>query len=328
MKRILLSVLVYGMYAGSFAQDPVAPCCNIIVLDIKKNIVVARDITTGRLYQFKADALDMKAINLNDAVNISSGKVTSIGGTKRMYATVQPDDGTPCCAVVSIQPDPADPCCNVVLFKNNTTKNTFSILVPKQIAATLKTGQAVNMDGATGMAIVQSSYGSSNGQMNSYGYSATSEDATTGNENATAKWVITPVPTMKGVLGRLNTSFPEGVSWTIDVRTTEDKFITNRSGSGKHGSSYDIAPGNYYFRLNTITVQDVPIEKGKETRLKAGYLSIVSEGEWNLYDESKKKFHTSGNKPKKIALPVGNYQLKMGGQFFPLLVIDGETIEM
>jgi hypothetical protein len=297
-------------------------------LDIKKNIVVARDITTGQLYQFKADALDMKAINLNDAVNISSGKVTSIGGTKRMYATVRPDDATPCCSIVSIQPDPLAPCCSLVLFKNNTANNTLSITVPKQIAATLNTGQAVSIDGATGMAIIQSSYGSSNGQMNSYGYSATSEDATSGSENATAKWVITLAPTIKGVLGRLNTSFPEGVDWTIDVRTTEDKFITNRSSSSKHGSSYDITPGNYYFRLNTITVQDVPIEKGKETRLKAGYLSIVSEGDWSLYDESKKKFHTSGNKPKKIALPVGNYQLKLGGQFFPLVVIDGETVEM
>ncbi|HQY12581.1 MAG TPA: hypothetical protein PK133_10230 [Ferruginibacter sp.] len=142
------------------------------------------------------------------------------------------------------------------------------------------------------------------------------------------KWVITPVTAMKGVLGRLNTDFPAEVEWTMDVRTTEDKFITNRSGSGRHGSYYDIAPGNYYFRLNTITVPDVPIEKGKETRLKAGYLSVVSEGNWSLYSESKEKFHTSGNKPKKIALPVGNYQLKLGGQYFPLVINDGKTVEM
>jgi len=142
------------------------------------------------------------------------------------------------------------------------------------------------------------------------------------------KWVITPVSGMKGILGRLNTGFPPDVEWTLDVRTTENKFITNRSGAGRQGSSYDIAPGYYFFRLNTITVENVPIEKGKETRLKAGYLSIISEGNWSLYDESKKKFHTSGNKPKKIALPVGNYQLNLGGQFFPLVIIDGETVEM
>ena len=142
------------------------------------------------------------------------------------------------------------------------------------------------------------------------------------------KWVITPVSGMKGILGRLNTGFPPDVEWTLDVRTTENKFITNRSGAGRQGSSYDIAPGYYFFRLNTITVENVPIEKGKETRLKAGYLSIISEGIWSLYDESKKKFHTSGNKPKKIALPVGNYQLNLGGQFFPLVIIDGETVEM
>lgn len=147
------------------------------------------------------------------------------------------------------------------------------------------------------------------------------------NESA-EKWVIHPVENMKGVLGRLNTNFPVDVEWTLDVRTTENKFITNRSGFSRHGSFYDIAPGRYFFRLNTITVENVPIEKGKETRLKAGYLSVVSGGDWNLYDESMQKFHTSGNKPKKIALPVGNYQLKLGGQFFPLVVKDGETVEM
>lgn len=153
------------------------------------------------------------------------------------------------------------------------------------------------------------------------------KDKSSGNE--ANKWVISPVPNMKGVLGKLNTKFPEGVDWSIDVRTAaENKFITNRSSYSKHGPLQDIAPGTYNFQLNTILVENVPIEKGKETRLKAGFLSIVSEGDWNLYDETQKKFHTSGNKPKKIALPVGNYQVKLGGQFFPLAIKDGETVEM
>ncbi len=141
------------------------------------------------------------------------------------------------------------------------------------------------------------------------------------------KWVISSVPTMRGVLGRLNTTFPAGVDWSMDVRSVDDKFITSLSVLSKK-NYHDLAPGNYNFRVNTIPVESVPIEKGKETRLKAGFLEIVSEGDWNIYDESKKTFRTSGNKPKKMALPVGNYQLKLGGQFFPLLIKDGETVEM
>ncbi|MFN2458677.1 MAG: hypothetical protein ABR502_10775, partial [Chitinophagaceae bacterium] len=143
--------------------------------------------------------------------------------------------------------------------------------------------------------------------------------------NNTNKWVISTA-NMKGVLGRLNTTFPADVEWSILIKATDDKFITSRSGFSKHGPSYDLAPGMYNFRLNTITVENVPIERGKATRLKAGYLNIVSEGHWEIYNEAKQKLHTTGNKPKKIALPVGNYQLKLGGAFFPVNIKDGEAV--
>ena len=141
------------------------------------------------------------------------------------------------------------------------------------------------------------------------------------------KWDITAVPNMKGVLGRLNTQFPADVDWSIDIRNTENKFITNRSSYSKHGNAQEVAPGTYNFELNSITVENVPIEKGKLTRLKTGVLNIVSQGNWELYDDTQKKFQTSGNKPKKFALPVGNYQLKLGGQFFPVVIKDGKVEE-
>jgi len=172
MKKLLLSVLACGMFASSFAQhDPIEPCCNIISTDIKNNTVVARDKTTGRLYQFKADALDMKAVNVNDAVNVASGKVTAIGGAKRMYVAMRPDPISPCCNVVKIQPDPLEPCCNLVTYMNNSNNQNNSISVPKQIASTLKVGQGVSIFESNGMAVIQSN---SNGQMNSYGYPVSS----------------------------------------------------------------------------------------------------------------------------------------------------------
>lgn len=139
------------------------------------------------------------------------------------------------------------------------------------------------------------------------------------------KWVITPVADMKGVLGKLDINFPADVERNILIyQQSDNKFLTSVSRNAK---SYTIAPGEYRFTLSTVPVENVPIRKGHETRLKAGFLNLVSEGDWHLYDESKEKFYTSGNKLGKIALPVKSYQLKLGGQFFPVIIKDGETVE-
>ncbi len=329
MKKLLLPLLapiaIGGMFTGAFAQNEAAPCCGIIAKDIKKNLVVARDNTTGRLYQFRADALDMKAINLKDAVNISSGKVTAISGANRMYVTVRPDPLDPCCGIVSIEPDPLAPCCAMVNIMNNMTNQSSNIRVPKQIAATLKTGQAVSMDASTGMAIVQSSYASSNGQMNSYGYPATSGDGTSGNANETDKWVITAVSAMKGVLGRLNINYPAGVDrWILYYQPADNKYM---GSVGSNEKTFTISPGEYRFLITDVPVDNVPIQKGHETRIKMGFLNVVSEGGFYLYNDTKEKLYTTYDKPKKIALPVGNYQVKLGGQFYPFTIKDKETVE-
>ena len=324
MKKLLLPLLTCGMFVSAYAQNEIEPCCNIIIMDIQKNLVIARDNTTGRLYQFKADAMDMRSIRKGDAITISGNKVTAIYGSTRIYVTVRPDYAEPCCNVVSIQVDYLEPCCNAVTIKNNSTNKNFSISVPKQIAATLKAGQAVSMDASSGMTIVQSSYGS-NGQMNSYGYPATAGDGATGNENEADKWVITPVTNMKGVLGRLDINFPPDVERNILIyQSADNKFITSVSYNDK---IYTIAPGQYRFTLSNVPVDNVPIQKGHETRIKMGFLNVVSEGVWHLYSDTKEKQYTSGNKPKKIPLPVGSYQLKLGLNFYPFVIKDGETME-
>ena len=139
------------------------------------------------------------------------------------------------------------------------------------------------------------------------------------------KWVITPVITMKGVLGRLDINFPADVERDILIyQPVDNKFITSVSRNDK---IYSIAPGEYRFTLTNVPVENVPIQKGHETRIKAGFLNIVSEGDWHLYNEKKEKAFTSGNKPKKLPLPVGSYQLKLGLNFYPFVIKDWETVE-
>jgi hypothetical protein len=145
------------------------------------------------------------------------------------------------------------------------------------------------------------------------------------NTSGTDKWVITPVKDMKGVLGRLDINFPADVERNILIyQQADNKFLTSVSRNDK---IYSIAPGEYRFTLTNVPVENVPIQKGHETRLKAGILSVVSNGNWILYSDTKEKQYTSGNMPKKIPLPVGNYQLKLGTQFYPIMIKDGETVE-
>lgn len=104
----------------------------------------------------------------------------------------------------------------------------------------------------------------------------------------------------------------------------DNKFITSVSHNDK---IYTIARDKYRFTLTNVPVENVPIQKGQETRIKAGFLNIVSEGDWYLYNETKEKAFTSGNKPKKLPLPVGSYQLKLGLDFYPFVIKDGEIVE-
>jgi hypothetical protein len=135
------------------------------------------------------------------------------------------------------------------------------------------------------------------------------------------KWISLPSEKISGEVGRVNMNFPSDVSWSIDVYSAGNKFVTNRSSSGKQKFE-DVVPGYYTLKLNTVPVENVAIEKGKEIKLKVGFLNIVSGGHWELRNESKEKFYTSGNKPAKIALPVGIYQLNFDEKYYRIIVRD------
>ncbi len=145
------------------------------------------------------------------------------------------------------------------------------------------------------------------------------------NTGESEKWVITPVSTMKGVLGRLDINYPAGVDrWILYYQPADNKYM---GSVGSNEKTFNISPGEYRFLITDVPVDNVPIQKGHETRIKMGFLNVVSEGGFYLYNDTKEKLYTTYDKPKKIALPVGNYQVKLGGQFYPFVIKDGETVE-
>ena len=366
MKQITLLALMLGMDVGAFAQTEQEPCCGIVGINPATNTITGWNRTTGRLFQFKVNAADIKTVKLNNTVNatVQLDRITNLNGTARNYTvlkyfaepvgkpvinnaepvgvkikstTAEPvgktninyaepvgltnlqiDNAAPCCSVIDIQIDNAEPV-GVVTARNKTTGKNIQFKAPALVLKAVNTGDPAYIEPCCNMAIVMVNTGA---ETQAYGYHMTSED---GNSSSSDKWVITPIATMKGVLGGLDINFPTDVDRDILIyQPADNKFITSVS---KNAKSYTIAPGEYRFTITNVPIDKVPIKKGHVTRLKVGYLNIVSEGDWHLYDDIKEKAFTSGNKPKRIALPIGSYQLKLGQEFYPLLIKDGKTVE-
>ena len=164
------------------------------------------------------------------------------------------------------------------------------------------------------------------------------------NTEISGKWVMAPVKGMKKGLGRLDMNFPDSVYWWVIIYDHADKMIKSFYPHEKK-RSFTLAPGLYRVELSNVRVENVPIEEGHATRLKSGAATIQSTEEyWQLYNESKEDFFTSSalfggtayrefekmrknsdpdnHRKLKLALPVGNYQLKEGENYTAIAIKD------
>ncbi len=180
---------------------------------------------------------------------------------------------------------------------------------------------------AGALVIVQFSQGNSNGETSVYKYDGSSIKECNDSDTSSEKWEIT-ANTLKGSTGRLQMDNPKGSKWIVYIYSMPgEKYVTSFAESNNKGL-FTISPGEYKITVNNVPVQNVPIKKGHDTKLKCGILNIVSEGLWYLNDETGKTYYTSGNKPKKMPIPVGTYSLKLGGVSQPVVVKNGEAVEM
>ncbi|HEY0356243.1 MAG TPA: hypothetical protein VGC29_08570 [Flavisolibacter sp.] len=223
--------------------------------------------------------------------------------------------------IVSIEVDNAEPISSIITLKGKQGK-LYRFRLPSSIAKTQKIGDPVYVEPVNGIAIIQSNAG---GNLASYGYPIGTENASATSSNA--KWEIKP-NTLKGSSGRILIDNPEGSTWTIYFYTMPDeKYVTSFAESNNKGV-FVLAPGEYKVTLNDVPVLNVPVKKAHDTRIKCGTLSVVSEGVFYIYDETKTTSFTSGNKPIKMPLPVGTYQFELNGQFQVLVIKEGEIVEM
>ena len=138
------------------------------------------------------------------------------------------------------------------------------------------------------------------------------------------QWVITQNLLTKGATGKLFLNLPKGAESIITI----SQPVTERQVSySLNDHAFSLVPGTYDVTLSGSKVKGVPIQKGMDTRIKAGVLNVVATGTWTLYDEKKDRQVYYSNNPKQIGLPIGTYQLEINGTKQLVVIKDGETVD-
>lgn len=77
MKRIVLGValLIWSVTAWS-----AEPCCAVVAIDARTGVVSVKDVKTGKLLQYKAEPVGVKALKVGDKVDLVGGQLRTAAG--------------------------------------------------------------------------------------------------------------------------------------------------------------------------------------------------------------------------------------------------------
>jgi len=320
-------------------------CCAIAGIDAKKNIVTVVNNETGRVQQFKPAAKDIGSLRTGDKIALQNGKITSVNGVGKIFQpfvpinvlepingfSMQVNDAEPCCGIVSLQVNDAEPCCDIVTVKNITTGQMHSFKANRAIARTFTLSQGVNIN--NNLAVMQSGAGATSAQKGVYAFNIKDSAAIASNkisgENDTEKWVITPNPDLKGAMGRITIRTPEKSVYSLTVF----KAGTNEKSDYRYiGKAFLLLPGQYdtrWWNNSKWRLSGVPVQRGMDTRIRAGMLNINLSGtKWVIYDETKTIVIEQGYSVWQVGLPVGKYYVKVNNDFVQVVIKDGEVTEL
>ena len=354
-------------FTTGFAQKNSVPCCSVIAVKPGQPccaMVTIRDNATGRTFEISVDKSLAKNYTTGTALNAqpSAGIIKYVNGTIIKYAFSEPViSGSPCCGIISIEP--GAPCCNIISVKKTELHeppdgDRISFSVPKSFAANLEIGQKVSLfnfipvdedkfQPVDGYAVIQSKSGALSGlKMATYSFRLLPQSDSSINTNNSGsgwdlgtkkaekqevnnsinnkQWVITQNLLAKGATGRLFLNLPTDAECVITISqpVTEKQVFYSI-----HEHSFSFVPGTYDIQISGSKVKDVPVQKGMDTRVKAGILNVVASGIWTLYDEKRERQVYYSNTAKKIVLPVGTYQLEITGTMQQVIIKDGETVD-
>lgn len=143
----------------------------------------------------------------------------------------------------------------------------------------------------------------------------------------TPVWEILPDPTIKGVGGEISMQIPKGLGGRTHMEFYEAGDYKNRVASWFDNNKERLLPGLYNVVIDSRdTIKNVPVELGKQTRLKMGVFSVSGyRGQTIENSSTHQKFTYSA--PFSILLPEGTYYLN-GNKKTPIVIKDGVLTEL
>ena len=137
---------------------------------------------------------------------------------------------------------------------------------------------------------------------------------------------IVPNPTMKGRLGRLVVTYPEGTKTSAGIDVFKgDK----RATSGYGDKAFELLPGSYTVVISGKRVDNVTVQSGHDTKVKVGVLRVTAPGGTGIevLDQDAKTRLTHGYGNKEFGLPIGTVYVSVAGQSEAVTINDGQITD-
>ena len=141
----------------------------------------------------------------------------------------------------------------------------------------------------------------------------------------TQMWDIQPDATLTGVGGSISMQIPKGLSFSTHILFYNAGDNKNSVASWYGNNEAKLLPGLYDMVVDEkYTIKNVPVEKGKHTRLNMGIFKVTTYGSVQIEDSNHQKFAYAG--PFSRLLPAGTYYL--GGKKQPIVITTGKVTEL
>jgi len=144
--------------------------------------------------------------------------------------------------------------------------------------------------------------------------------------SASACCTVVPNPEMKGRLGRLVVTYPQGTDAGARIGVSRgDKEAT----SGYGDKAFELLPGSYTVVISGKRVDNVTIQSGHDTKVKVGVLRVTAPGgaRIGVLDKDGKTELTSGYGNKQFGLPIGTVYVSVAGQSEAVTIQEGKITD-
>jgi hypothetical protein len=315
--------------AALIQPDYGAPCCGVVA--VVKDRATVQALLGGILSN--VDANPAEPVGKADPINELRSKIKGIDAVKG----IQADFGSlldPAEPVGKPTVHSADPINGIVLVRDNTT-GAFHMLnlsvlpetgtgqVSAPITSSVKIGDPVSIDPATGIATLKTDTGLY--AFNLRGIKKTAEPV-----GATkVPWVVEPDPKAEGRFGLIRTNWHEKTTngfWNLYV------FLPGKRDADEYHSfqqkENSVMEGEYDLRINGMFLENVPVKAGHATRILLGALHYTAPFANQLIILDSKDRRVNGIQGGTIiALPIGTYNLKVGTRMIKIEIKENEVTD-